>query len=252
MRSLNWSKSKMNTERTEINVSGIPVEVVRKDIKNLHVGVYPPAGRVRVAAPFSMDKDDIRVAIVSRLGWIKRRQAEFTNQERQSEREMVTGESHFFQGRRYRLNVIEHEGPAKVKLKNNTTMELWVRPQMEQAKRQELIEKWYRQQLRQDIPVLVEQWEPTIRVQINQWRIKKMKTKWGSCNIEAGRIWVNLELAKKPIECLEYIIVHEMVHMLERRHTDRFRDLMDQIMPDWQLRKDKLNQAPLAHEDWGY
>lgn len=242
----------MTTKHQSIEIRGIPVEVVRKDIKNLHVGVYPPHGRVRVAAPLRLDDDAVRLAVTSRLAWIRRQQAEFVQQERQSEREMVTGESHYFQGRRYRLDVIERGGPACVRLLNNTTMQLIVRPGADRDKREAVLQKWYRERLREQIPPLLAKWEPKVGVTVGEVRIKKMKTRWGSCNAEARRIWLNLELAKKPLLCVEYILVHEMVHFLERHHNDRFRDYMDALMPPWRVHREELNQAPLAHEEWHY
>ncbi|MGC9456712.1 MAG: M48 family metallopeptidase [Halothiobacillaceae bacterium] len=242
----------MTTERSHIEVSGIPVEIRRKAIKNLHVGVYPPDGKVRVAAPSHLDDDAVRLAIVSRLGWIRRQQQGFVRQARQSAREMVTGESHYFAGRRYRLSVVEQPGNPRVRVVNNTTLELQVRPGADRAARQQTLDGWYRRQLKARIPELLAAWEPVVGVTVSDCRIRRMKTRWGSCNIGAGRIWLNLELAKKSPRCLEYILVHEMVHLLERHHTERFRALMDQCLPDWRLRKDELNETPLAHEEWHY
>ncbi|HBY98801.1 MAG TPA: metal-dependent hydrolase [Chloroflexi bacterium] len=242
----------MTTKGHQIEVQGIPVEVVRKDIKNLHLGVYPPNGRVRVAVPLRLDDEAVRLAIISRLGWIRRQQQRFEQQERQSQREMITGESHYFQGRRYRLNVIEHDGPPSVRLPNNTTMELRVRPGADRDKREAVLHQWDRERLREQIPALIARWEPEVDVTVAEWGIKKMKTRWGTCNIEARRIWLNLELAKKPASCLEYILVHEMVHLLERHHNERFRELMDELMPQWRLHREQLNRSPLAHEDWTY
>jgi predicted metal-dependent hydrolase len=228
------------------------VEVIRKDIKNLHLGVYPPNGRVRVAAPLRLDDEAVRLAIISRLGWIKRQQSSFEQQERQSEREMVTGESHYFEGKRYRLDVIEHRGPASVRLKNKKTIELRVRPETGRDKREALLHRWYRQRLREQIQELIARWGPVIGVTVGGWGIKKMKTRWGTCNVDACRIWLNLELAKKPATCLVYILVHEMIHLRERNHNDSFRELMDRFMPQWRTHRDELNRAPLAHEDWSY
>jgi len=242
----------MSTERQRIEVRGIAVDVDRKSIKNLHVGVYPPDGRVRVAAPERMDDEAIRLAVVSRLRWIMRQRKSFAEQPRQSEREMVTGESHYFRGWRYNLDVIERDAAPRVWLRNNHVMELQVRPGTFREQRQQILNRWYRRQLRSEVRPLVSQWAARANVEIADWRIKKMKTKWGSCNTDAGRIWLNLELAKKPPRCGEYILVHEMVHLLERHHTDRFRQLMDSLMPDWRVRRDELNAAPLAHEDWDY
>lgn len=239
----------IRTERYYINIRGIVVEVVRKDIKNFYIGVHPPNGHVRVSAPLHFDEDAVRRAVITRLGWIRRKQAEFAKQERQSEREFVTGESHYFAGRRYRLDVIEQDCPPKVWLPNNTKIALRVRPGSDRDTRESVLHRWYRQQLRSQLPPLLEKWETKLDVSVSAVRIKKMKTLWGSCNIGAKRIWLNLELAKKPKSCLVYVLVHEMVHLLERDHNERFRELMDKFLPQWRTYRDTLNQAPLAHED---
>ncbi|ROO29707.1 metal-dependent hydrolase [Salinisphaera orenii MK-B5] len=242
----------MRTEHRCIEVSGIAVAIDRKPIKNLHVGVYPPDGRVRVAVPTRLDDEAVRLAIVSRLSWIRRQQRVFAEQERESAREMVTGESHYFRGRRYLLDVIERVGQPRVRLVGNRILELRVSPGTNTEVRRGILDRWYRRKLREEVPALIESWAPVVGVTVAQWRIKRMKTLWGSCNIAARRIWLNLELIRKPAPCLEYIVVHEMVHLLERRHTERFRRLMDEFMPDWRLRRDELNKAPLARENWGY
>ena len=235
-----------------IDVRGTAVEVVRKDIKHLHVGVYPPSGRVRVAAPLRLDDDAVRLAVISRLGWIQRKQAEFEQQDRQSQREFVTGESHYFEGRRYRLDVINSDGPPTVRLLNNTRMELSVSPGADRDKREAVLHRWYRRRLRGRLPALLAKWEPKVGARAAEVRIRKMKTRWGACNSAAHRIWLNLELVKKPVSCLEYIVVHEMVHLIERHHNEKFRGLMDRLMPQWRLHRDELNRAPLAHADWSY
>jgi len=235
-----------------IEVQGIPVEVIRKDIKNLHVGVYPPTGRVRVAAPLSLADEAIRLAVISRLGWIRRQHVAFDQQDRQSRRELVSGESHYFQGRRYRLDVIEHDDPPTGAVRNNRTIELRVRPGTPPGKRDEVLQRWYRGGLRAQIPPLVAKWEPRVGVTVAHVRIRKMKTRWGSCSAASSCLWFNLELAKKPTTCLEYVVVHEMVHLLELRHSGRFRELMDTLMPTWRLLRDELNRAPLVHEEWRY
>lgn len=242
----------MTTERQDIEVRGIAVEIVRKEIKHLHVGVYPPHGRVRVAAPLRLDDEAVRLAVVSRLGWIRRQQRSFEKQVRQSKRELVTGESHYFLGQRYLLDVVERAGSPSVQLADNTTMRLEVRPGADRDAREAVLLRWYRRRLREQIPGLVSKWEPRVGRTISDVRIKRMKTRWGSCNAEARRIWLNLELAKKPVSCLEYILVHEMVHLIERHHTERFRELMDELMPSWRIYRDELNRAPLAHEEWKY
>jgi hypothetical protein len=242
----------VNIESRQIKVSGLLVDVVRKDIKNLHLAVYPPHGRVRVAVPLRTSDETVRLAVIFRLGWIRRQQDTLEQQQRQSEREMVTGESHFVQGRRYRLEVIEQDTPASVVIRDGKTLELRVRPGAARAKREDVLQRWYRQLLREQIPDLQAKWEPVIGVQVSSCVIKRMKTRWGTCNIEQRRIWLNLELAKKPPACLEYILVHEMVHLLERHHNDRFREFMDEFLPHWRLHREELNRAPLAHEDWEY
>ena len=242
----------MSTKRNQIEVSGIPVEVVRKDIKNLHLGVYPPSGRVRVAVPLHISDETVRLAVITRLSWIRRRQAVFRLQERQSLREMVTGESHYYLGQRYRINVIEADGPGRVKLRNRTTMDVFVRPGTSAQQREKVLQRWYRERLKTLIPPLLEKWQAVIGVEVSDWGVKRMKTKWGSCNMDARRVWLNLELVKKPAICLEYVLVHEMVHLLERYHNDRFREYMDQFIPQWPLYRDELNRTPLAHDEWGY
>lgn len=235
-----------------ITVSGIAVEVVRKDIKNLHLGVYPPLGRVRVAAPLVVSDEAVRLAVIDKLGWIKRQRAQFAKQPRQSEREMVNGESHYFLGRRYRLRVHEQDGPARVAIRGVASLDLFVRPGTATELREAVLLRWHREQLKAQIPSLLAHWQPLLGVQASDWGIKKMKTKWGSCNVGTRRIWLNLELAKKPVQCLEYIVVHELVHLLERNHCERFTSLMDRHLPDWRSRRNQLNGAPLGHEAWGY
>ena len=228
------------------------MEIVRKEIKNLHLGVYPPHGRVRVAAPLRLDDAALRLAIISRLAWIRRQQAGFEKQERQSQREYVSGESHYYSGRRYRLDVVEHAGRPAVRLPNNSTLRLLVAPGADRDAREAVLQRWYRAQLRGRLPPLRAHWERRIGVTVADLRIRKMKTLWGSCNSDAGRIWLNLELAKKPDPCLLYVLVHEMIHLLERNHTERFRALMDRHLPRWPLYRDQLNSLPLAHDDWDY
>jgi predicted metal-dependent hydrolase len=233
-----------------IRVGGINVEVVRKNIKNLHVGVYPPEGRVRVAAPLLMGDEAVRLAVISKLAWIEKQRANFQGQPRQSKREYVPRESHYFFGRRYLLNIVEHEGRAKVEIRRSRQLDLFVPAGADAAQREKVLIKWYRKELKARIPRLIEKWQAVIGVQISDWGVKRMKTKWGSCNREAHRIWLNLELAKKPIHCLEYIIVHEMVHILERHHNEQFAAKMDAFMPSWRLNRDELNRAPLSNEKW--
>ena len=240
----------MSTEGARIEIRGIEVEIVRKDIKHLHLGVYPPEGRVRVAAPLRLDNDAVRLAVISRLAWIRRKRAEFEGQDRQSRREFITGESHYFEGRRYRLDVVESTATTGIRLRNNDWMEMRVRPSTSRDAREAMLYRWYRAQLREHIPAMVTKWEPKIGVKVADWRIRRMKTRWGTCNPRAGRIWLNSELAKRPVSCLEYVVVHEMVHLIERRHGERFRGILDRVMPGWAGRLDELNRGYLADERW--
>lgn len=230
----------------QIEVNGLLVAIVRKEIKNLHLGVYPPDGRIRVAAPFAVSDEAVRHAIIMRQGWIRKQQARFALQERQSQREMIDGESHYFAGQRYRLKIIESSGSSAVLLRGKATMELHVLPGSSREKREEILLRWYRDKLKGLIPGIISKWEPILGVAVAEWGVKRMKTKWGSCNPDKCRIWLNLELAKKDVKCLEYIVLHEMVHILERTHNDRFRGYMDQFMPSWKVLRDELNQAPLG------
>jgi predicted metal-dependent hydrolase len=242
----------VNIRDQSIEVRGIPVEIVRKDIKNLHLGVYPPNGRVRVAAPLRLNDEAVRLAVVTRLGWIRRQQVKFEKQERQSPREMVSGEAHYFRGRRYRLDVIETDGAASVRLRTNNKLELRVRPGSTRSGRETVLVKWYRDALERQVADLVAKWEPRIGVSVTDWAVRKMKTRWGTCNKEAGRIWINLELAKKPPSCVELIVVHEMLHLRHRHHDDAFSREMSRHLSHWRSLRDELNSAPLGHDDWAY
>jgi predicted metal-dependent hydrolase len=240
----------MNTEQHQITVSGVRVEIVRKNIKNLHLGVYPPAGRVRVAAPVRVSNEAVRLAVVGKLGWIKRQRARFERQPRQSAREMVSGESHYFSGRRYRLCVYATGGPAKVVIRNNSTIELHARVGASVEIRRKVLMNWYRQHLKDAVPPLLEKWQKRLGVEASSFGVKKMKTKWGTCSVDARRIWINLELAKKSTDCLEYVVMHELVHLLAKHHDDRFIAIMDKHLPRWRSLREELNCLPLAHEAW--
>ncbi len=231
-------------------MSGIRVEVVRKPIKNLHLSVHPPDGHVRVSAPSHMDDEAVRLAVVSKLCWIRRHQKTFADQPRQSQREMISGESHYFLGRCYRLTVTERNGPNRITLNGTSNLTMQLRPGTDRDKHEQLLNTWYRQHMKELVPDLISKWQPIIGVQVADWGIKKMKTRWGSCNTRDHRVWLNLELAKKSLDCIEYVLVHEMVHLLERKHSERFKALMDQFLPQWRLNRDELNQTTLAHEEW--
>lgn len=236
----------------QITINDLSIDVVRKNIKNMHLSVYPPSGRVRIAAPLNIDDEAVRLFAISKLSWIKKNQRKFENQDRQSPRKFAERESHYFQGKRYLLRVIEHNAPSKVQLKTKTYIDLFVRPETSIEQRQIILNEWYRKELKKQIPLIIKKWEKIIQVVVNDWGVKQMKTKWGACNIEEKRIWINLELAKKPSQCLEYIVVHEMIHLLERHHNDRFLYYMDKYMPQWKLYKEELNRMPVSHGEWEY
>lgn len=236
----------------QITINDLSIDVVRKNIKNMHLSVYPPSGRVRIAAPLNIDDEAVRLFAISKLSWIKKNQRKFENQDRQSPRKFAERESHYFQGKRYLLRVIEHNAPSKVQLKTKTYIDLFVRPETSIEQRQIILNEWYRKELKKQIPLIIKKWEKIIQVVVNDWGVKQMKTKWGACNIEEKRIWINLELAKKPSQCLEYIVVHEMIHLLERHHNDHFLYYMDKYMPQWKLYKEELNRMPVSHGEWEY
>lgn len=235
----------------QINLGGITVDVIRKDIKNIHLSVYPPTGKVRISAPSRMKLETIRVYAVSKLAWIIKQQTKLRNQERETRRDYVARESHYFFGKRYLLKVSETDLAQTVILRHRE-IELVVRRGANLERRQKLLEDWYRKQLRQKADRYVVFWEKHMNLTVAELGIKKMRTKWGSCNREAKRIWLNLELVKKPKECLEYIVVHEMVHIIERNHGTKFIAHMDQFLPQWRQYKEQLNRLPIGHSDWQY
>ena len=235
-----------------IVINDIEIEVIKKNIKNVHLSVHPPAGRVRLAAPENMDEEAIRLFAISKLSWIKKQRKEFDTQERQSVREFLSGESHYFMGTRYLLNVIESSEKQRVELRNKKYMDLYVRQGHTKEKRERIVSQWYREELKRLIPEYIEKWEDVIGVTVNEWGVKLMKTKWGTCNEQDKRIWINLELAKKNPRCLEYIIVHEMVHLLERHHNDRFKAYMDEFLPNWKSIRDELNEMIYESSQWTY
>lgn len=236
----------------QITVGDFVIDVVRKDIKNLHLAVYPPEGRVRIATPLSVDDEAVRLFAISKLPWIKKHQANFGSQERQSEREYVSGESHYFNGKRYLLNVIYDNASPKIEIRSKKYIDLYVRDGYRVDQRNKVMMEWYRNELKKHIPDMICKWEKVIGVQVNGWGVKQMKTKWGTCNVDAKRILLNLELAKKPLHCLEFIIVHEMVHLLERLHNDQFVGYMDKFMPGWRFNKEELNRYPICEVRRGY
>ena len=235
----------------QIDVGGISVDVVFKNIKNVHLSVHPPTGRVRISAPAHMKIDTIRIFAVAKLDWIKKQQKRFQDQERETPREYLDRESHYVWGRRYLLKVKEEDTKPSIELKHNQ-MVLTVRPRARKEMKEAVVSAWYRDQLRIAMLPLISKWEPQIGVKANRLFIRKMKTRWGSCNTRRRSIRLNSELAKKPREYLEYVIVHELVHLLEPTHNKVFMTYMNKFIPQWKQLHDELNRKPLAHQEWDY
>jgi predicted metal-dependent hydrolase len=226
--------------QSQIIIESVPIDVVRKNIKSLRLVIYPQTGRVRLSAPLWLSDDALRLYAISKLSWIKKHQKRIESREPQAARIFASGEYHEYNGGRFILEVVPHAGKPKVVL-DHTALKLFVRDSSTKQQRASILAKWYRDRLKEQIPGLIKIWEQKIGVEVNAWGIKQMKTRWGSCNIRARRIWLNLELAKKPVRCLEYVVVHEIVHLLERNHSRRFAALMSGFMPQWRSLKEELN-----------
>ena len=236
---------------TRIELGDTTVDVIRKNIKNIHLSVHPPTGRVRIAAPARLDLDTIRVFAITKLDWIRMQQQKLRAQERETPREYLDRESHYVWGKRYLLKVIEKDAAPIVEL-TQKKMLFQIRPETRNERKRAILEEWYREQIKEAVPPLIEKWEPAMDVKVQRFFVQRMKTIWGSCSLNSQSIRLNTELAKKPPECLEYIVVHEMAHLLERHHNDRFMAILDRIMPPWRTYRDALNRAPLVHEQWKY
>ncbi|NLB53112.1 MAG: M48 family metallopeptidase [Syntrophomonadaceae bacterium] len=221
-------------------VSNIEIDVIKKDIKNMHLSVLPPMGKVRISAPLNASDDAIRLFAVTKIGWIKKQIEKYENQPRQAEREYVSGESHYIWGRRYILEIRYNNKANNVEIKGSKIF-LSVREKSTPKQRERVMNEWYRNELKKRIPVLIDEWEQIIGVKATSWGVRNMKTRWGTCNTKEKRIWINLQLAKKPVYCLEYIIVHELVHLLEKNHTTVFVEYMDKFLPNWRITKEELN-----------
>lgn len=235
----------------QLQLGGLAVDVVFKDIKNVHLSVHPPTGRVRISAPLRTSLDAIRVFAIAKLAWIKRQQEKLQAQERETPREYLDRESHYVWGKRYLLNVVRCEGAPSIELKHSR-MILAARGGVDRSAKEAVVAHWYREQVRSAVPELISKWQPILGVSVKQVFVQQMKTKWGSCNPRAGTIRLNTDLAKKPKECLEYIVAHEMVHLLEPTHNARFVALMDQFFPRWQFFRQRLNRLPVRHAEWEY
>ncbi|MFZ3328652.1 MAG: SprT family zinc-dependent metalloprotease [Methylocella sp.] len=236
---------------TQFKLGDIAVDVSLKDIKNVHLSVYPPDGRVCISAPSRMSVDTIRVFAISKLGWIKQQQKKLRAQQRETPREYLDRESHYVWGKRYLLKIVEGDAAPEVMLKHSKLL-LRVRPGTSDETKQAIVARWYREQIKVAMPDLIAKWEPKMGVTVERFFVRQMKTKWGSCNPGKRSIRLNTDLAKKPLQCLEYIVVHEMAHLLVRRHNDQFSNLMDKCLPNWKVLRQTLNAMPLAHANWDY
>lgn len=237
--------------RTTLNLGDMTVDVLQKDIKNVHLSVYPPTGAVRISAPSSMKLDTIRVYAISKLEWIRKEQAKVAGQDRETKREFLERESHYVWGKRYLLTLTEANQAPCIEL-SHQRLHMQVRPGTDAVKREKLLDAWYRSLLREAVPPLVAKWEKRMGVQVNRFYVRQMRTKWGSCNHHAGTIRLNTDLAKKPPICLEYLVVHEMAHLLEPTHNARFHAVMTRHLPNWKLYQETLNRLPVRHVDWRY
>jgi predicted metal-dependent hydrolase len=226
-------------------VAGIEVELVQKNIKNLHLAVYPPDGRVRLAAPDDVNLKTLELYVTSKIGWIKKQQRKFKTVNRQSPRQYINRESHYYLGMRYLLRVHESDHPyryPKVVCNTKKYIDLYVREGYTTEQKAEQMKEWYRAELKKILGELIPKWEGTLGVKVNNIKVQTMKTKWGSCNTDNKNVLFNIELAKKPFECIEYVVVHELLHLIERTHSDYFRALLDKHIPNWRQYKGQLNE----------
>jgi len=231
-------------------VSGIPVEVTRKNIKNLHLAVYPPNGRVTVSAPEPMSLEAIRVAVVVRLAWVKRNQKQMASALRQSPREMVDGETHYFLGQRYRMKVVEKAGPTSISTNNKSSIVLTCAPGVSLESWRKALDTWYRQQFNNVIPAILDEWLEKFKLTDVTWRVRSMKTKWATVDVTKRVITLNVELMKQNYDSLTAVIVHELSHFSARNHDAPFIAVMDAQLPDWRGRTSRLNNSLLSTEDW--
>jgi predicted metal-dependent hydrolase len=232
-----------------IQIGEIAIKVTRKGIKHVHLSVHPPDGRVTLVAPTSTRLDVARAYAISKLGWIREQQRKFRNQARETPRRYVERESHYLWGRRYLLTVAYADAKPHVRV-DHKRITLTVRPGSSAEKRAEVMHEWHKSLLHNVAPMLIKKWEPKLGVQVKSYFLQRMKTKWGSCNHHASYIRLNTELVKKPKDLLEYIIVHEMVHLLEPKHSERFTALLDKYYPTWREARAELNELPLTAESW--
>lgn len=227
---------------TTINVSDISAEIEWKDIKNVHLTIYPPNARIHVSAPLCMTEESVRLFLITKLPWIRPRVSQILDQNRQTPREYVSGENHYFKGQRYRLKVVYLNTPAKVEIQGNDYIKLSIREGATEERKAEALREWYRSEFKTILPDLISKWEKNLGVKVNKWEVKQMKTLWGSCNHKTRNVIFNLELIKKPVRCIEYVIVHELLHIKVRLHNKEYTALLNRHFPNWEQLKDELNE----------
>ncbi|MCI0504558.1 MAG: M48 family metallopeptidase [Gammaproteobacteria bacterium] len=233
-----------STRIYKLKIGAEEADIYRKRIKHIHLVLCPPDGRIRISAPFHVDDSTLVAFVLSKTSWITKRRASLAAlQSQQAPRELqyVSGEKHLYRGKTYLLNVIHHEWQPRVEMREDRYIDVYIHADATKEQRRKVLTEWYRRQLKQLLPALIEKWQPIIDVDVKAWGVKQMKTRWGTCNISAQRIWLNLELIKKPLTCLEYVVVHEMVHLLERHHNARFKAYMNEFLPSWREHKFALN-----------
>lgn len=232
-----------------IQLGELSIRVTKKAIKNVHLSVHPPDGRVTLVAPSATRLDVARAYAISRLGWIRQQQKKLWSQARETTRRFIERESHYLWGRRHLLSVAYREAKPSVSL-DHKRITLTVRPGSDSGKRAEVLHEWHKSLLHEVVPSFIKKWQPKLKVHVSSYFLQRMKTKWGSCNYRAGHIRLNTELVKKPKDLLEYIIVHEMVHLLEPTHNERFIAILQKHYPTWREARAELNELPLSAEVW--
>lgn len=242
----------MNSQDEELDISTLKVEVRKRDVKSLRIGVFPPTGRVRVTAPLNYDKTLIESVVLKKMSWIRRQQESLKRQERQSPREAVSGESYFYKGKKYKLYVVDGSSRGVLTIKNSSRMELSITESASETTRLNVINNFYKKALEEELIQIVPLLSKKIGVKVEQVSIRKMKNWWGSCDKKNQKITLNIELIKKNPACLNYIVVHELIHLIEPNHNQRFKELMDEHLPNWRYFRDLLNSAPLAYAHWDY
>jgi len=240
----NPSSEKKEPDEKIINISGIDILIVRKNIKNINFSVSGSDASVRVSVPKNISEDELRSILQSRLAWICKKVQTARLLPVSTEKEYLTGETHYYFGNAYTLEVIEHTSTPKIEIQNPGILKIFVQPETPIATKEKLLNEFYRAELKKRIPPLLEKWQSIMGLEVSEWYVKKMRTRWGTCNINKNRIWLSLELAKQPEESLEYVVVHEMTHLLEADHNAKFKKYLDEFIPTWREIEKQLNTSP--------